>query len=117
MAQPHSFHFPDHWAMLGSRTNIRIPALRYFWRVALGTDTCPLDWSAQPQRAPTPGHIGMSCTPLAPWLLSHLFGAIRVWAQLGLRAPRVCRRTDILKIWIPYAAKPRPTEAATKRRL
>ena len=34
MAQPRSFHFPDHWAMLGSQTNIRIPALRYFWRVA-----------------------------------------------------------------------------------
>jgi len=116
MAQPRSFHFPDHWAMLGSQTNIRIPALRYFWRVAPASgspgDRAPASAGdrhlpprlerAAPACADTRSHrdvLYLSCC-------ATLFGAIRVWAQLGLRAPRVCRRTDILKNWIPYASKP-----------
>ena len=51
--------------------------------------------SAQPQRALTRSHREVF-SPLGPFavaLLRHLFGAIRVWAQLGLRAPRGQKRT------------------------
>ena len=73
--------------------------------VALELNHAPPPRSAQPQVRRTRSHQDvfslfflLAHSPFASLLLGDRSGAIRVWAQLGLRAPRGCRGSDLLKI-------------------